>query len=225
MKMKSAKLIGAFIGVTLFVLITASITYAFLLWRSDETEITATPECFTIDYTRSQDITSSDLKLFDLKEIFKDASDETSSKTMTIQKGMAVTYASATLKNECNIEAELSLSLNVTSLDEAYMESGDSNGALNYALLEYHGETKPVTDSENLVDIEESNLNNQSFKVIKNAGITTMGEQEIYTEQLPKGEKKEYLVVFYVDGDKSENKSQDATFNASIKMEANQIES
>lgn len=58
--MKKAKIIGTIIGVLIFVILIAGITYAYFTWRSNDVVISGSSKCFVIDYGVSQEIGAAD---------------------------------------------------------------------------------------------------------------------------------------------------------------------
>lgn len=58
--MKKSKIIGAIIGILIFIFMITGITYAWFTWRSNNIVISGSSKCFVIDYGVSQEIGSSD---------------------------------------------------------------------------------------------------------------------------------------------------------------------
>ena len=81
---KNKKLIV--LGVLALMLAISGITYAILTWTSSKINIGLTSNCFTIDYTKGQDITNQSIKLINEKDLISDGK-------FTIKDGIALTYA------------------------------------------------------------------------------------------------------------------------------------
>ena len=208
LNIKKAKLFGTIIGVILFIILAAGLTYAWFTWRSDNIIISGNTSCFTINYEKGQNIVGTNLKLFDEADII-------ASNSMTLKSGMALTSVRVGIDSSCTATGYININLNVDTLDSSYMTDGDSTGALKYAILEYSSSTYPTVDIESLAE--------QSFNIVKKESITTIGEINAYSVQLPNyGTKKEYLIVFYIDGDLALNNSQGASFTGSINAIVNQ---
>lgn len=199
---KSAKLFGTILGVILFLVLVAGFTYAWFTWQSSNITISGNSECFNINYNKGQNITGSNLKLFDEAKIIKN-------NTITVETGMAITNLSAGIDSNCSINGILTVNLNVSTLDTSYTASGNSNGALKYVIAEYSSSTYPSVTTDL--------LKGKSFSIIKNGSITSTGVSTIHTIPLISGEaKKEYLVIFYIDGDIAQNDAQNKSFSANI---------
>ena len=123
---KNKKLIV--LGVLALILIVSGITYAILTWTSSRINIGLTSNCFTIDYTKGNDIANASIKALN-------ESDLISNNKFTIKEGIALTYANIGIKSTCTIEGYGSLYLNVTTLSSAF-STGNSKGALKYAVLD-----------------------------------------------------------------------------------------
>ncbi len=210
LNLQNAKLVGGIIGITLFVALVAGFTYAWFTWRSSNIVVGGNTSCFDIDYLKGEDIIGANLKLFDESAIFPD------SDNMIIKKGMVITNVSLALKIGCNIDAEASINLTISDLDSSYATGGESSSALRYAVLEYSSEEYP--------DITSDTLYEQTFKVLKKSNIVSTGKTNILDTPLPRDNtKKEYLIVFYVDGNTAVDASQNASFTARIDAEARQL--
>ena len=205
---KKKKLI--ILGVTILILAISGLTYAILTWTSSKINIGLTSGCFTIDYTKGQDI-SGNLKLINVGESF-DGNDN-----FVIKEGMGLSYANLGIKSSCTIEGYGSLYLNVTTLSDSFKEGGDSKGALGYALLR---NTSNLSNDKLTIE----NLKGQSFEMIDAKPITNTGTIKLVTEQLSNTGLNKYLIVIFVDSVSAGNSITSATFQGNISADAEQGE-
>ena len=200
---KNKKLIV--LGVLALILIVSGITYAILTWTSSRVNIGLTSNCFTIDYTKGQDITNQSIKLINEKDLISDGK-------FTIKDGIALTYANIGIKSTCTIEGYGILKLNVTSLSDAFT-TGNSKGSLKYAVLKNTSTTSTIT---------VTSLLNQSFDLVTRGSITKLGTIDILTEQLSNNEIYKYLIVVYIDNSLVDNDVIGSSFAGNISAEAYQ---
>lgn len=200
---KNKKLIV--LGVLALILIISGITYAILTWTSSRVNIGLTSNCFTIDYTKGQDITNQSIKLINEKDLISDGK-------FTIKDGIALTYANIGIKSTCTIEGYGILKLNVTSLSDAFT-TGNSKGSLKYAVLKNTSTTSTIT---------VTSLLNQSFDLVTRGSITKLGTIDILTEQLSNNEIYKYLIVVYIDNSLVDNDVIGSSFAGNISAEAYQ---
>ena len=203
---KKKKLI--ILGVIILILAISGITYAILTWTSSKINIGLTSNCFTIDYTKGQDI-SGNLKLINVGELFDGPGN------FVIKEGMGLSYANLGIKSSCTIEGYGSLYLNITTLSDAFKEGGDSYNALGYALLR---NTSNLSNDKLTIE----NLKGQSFEIIDIKPITNTGTIKLVTEQLSNTELNKYLIVIFVDSVSAGNSITSATFNGNISADAEQ---
>ena len=203
---KNKKLIV--LGLLALILIISGVTYAILTWTSSRVNIGLTSNCFTIDYTKGQDI-SGNLKLINVGELFDGPSN------FVIKEGMGLSYANLGIKSSCTIEGYGSLYLNITTLSDAFKEGGDSYNALGYALLR---NTSNLSNDKLTIE----NLKGQSFEIIDIKPITNTGTIKLVTEQLSNTELNKYLIVIFVDSVSAGNDITSATFNGNISADAEQ---
>ena len=203
---KNKKLIV--LGVLALILIISGLTYAILTWTSSKINIGLTSGCFTIDYTKGQDI-SGNLKLINVGELFDGPGN------FVIKEGMGLSYANLGIKSSCTIEGYGSLYLNITTLSDTFKEGGDSYNALGYALLR---NTSDLSNDKLTIE----NLKGQSFEIIDIKPITNTGTIKLVTEQLSNTELKKYLIVIFVDSVSAGNSITSATFQGNISADANQ---
>ena len=195
------------LGVLALILIISGITYAILTWTSSRVNIGLTSNCFTIDYTKGQDI-SGNLKLLN-------ESDLISSNKFTIKNGIGISAVNIGINSTCTIEGYGSIYLNVTNISDAFT-TGDSKGALKYAVL---SNTSTIT-TPSLVTVDS--LLNQSFDIVSTGSITSSDTITLLTKQLSNTEVYKYLVVIYVDNALAGNSITSATFQGNISADANQ---
>lgn len=200
---KNKKLIV--LGVLALILIISGITYAILTWTSSRVNIGLTSNCFTIDYTKGQDITNQSIKLINEKDLISEGK-------FTIKDGIALTYANIGIKSTCTIEGYGILKLNVTSLTDAFT-TGNSKGSLKYAVLKNTSTTSTIT---------VASLLNQSFDLVARGSITKLGTIDILTEQLSNNEIYKYLIVVYIDNSLVGNDVIGSSFAGNISAEAYQ---
>ena len=200
---KNKKLIV--LGVLALILTISGITYAILTWTSSKINIGLTSNCFTIDYTKGQDITNQSIKLINEEDLISDGK-------FTIKDGIALTYANIGIKSTCTIEGYGILKLNVTSLSEAFT-TGNSKGSLKYAVLKNTSSTSTIT---------VASLLNQSFDLVTKGSITKLGTIDILTEQLSNNEIYKYLIVVYIDNSLVGNDVIGSSFAGNISAEAYQ---
>ena len=200
---KNKKLIV--LGVLALILIISGITYAILTWTSSRVNIGLTSNCFTIDYTKGNDIANASIKALNESDLISD-------NKFTIKEGIALTYANIGIKSTCTIEGYGSLYLNVTTLSSAF-STGNSKGALKYAVLDNTSTTSTVT---------VASLLNQKFNIVSTGSITSTGKITLLTKQLSNTKLNKYLIVIYADVSKIANDAMDASFNGTVSANANQ---
>lgn len=209
MNNKKVKTYGLVLGVTLFVLLVAGFTYAALIWRSNNITINGSTECLDIDYTKGQDITGGNLLLLDKSKII-------SNNKITITNGMVLSNLTAKIKSSCTIDGYLTLNLKVTSLNSAFTSSGNSTGGLNYALVSYDPETYSIVDV--------TTLNGKTFDIIGTGAITSTSTIKLKDVQLSKNSTVAYIVIFYLDGDLTNDDAVNTTSNFKATIEGTIIQ-
>ena len=186
-------------------IVLGGITYAALSWASGKVNIGLTSNCFTIDYTKGNDIANASIKALNESDLISDGK-------FTIKEGIALTYANIGIKSTCTIEGYGSLYLNVTTLSSAF-STGNSKGALKYAVLDNTSTTSTVT---------VASLLNQQFNIVSKGSITSTGKITLLTKQLSNTKLNKYLIVIYADVSKIANDAMDASFNGTVSADANQ---
>ena len=202
---KKKKLI--ILGVIILILAISGLTYAILTWTSSKINIGLTSGCFTIDYTKGQDI-SGNLKLLN-------ESDLISSNKFTIKNGIGISAVNIGIKSTCTIEGYGSIYLNVTNISDAFT-TGDSKGALKYAVL---SNTSTITTPSS---VTVDSLLNQSFEIVAKGSIESSGKKLLYKMELSNTEINKYIIVIYVDNALAGNSITSASFSGNISSEAEQ---
>ena len=202
---KKKKLI--ILGIITLILVIIGTTYAILTWTSTKINLGLNSGCFTIDYTKGQDI-SGNLKLLN-------ESDLISNNKFTIKNGIGISAVNIGIKSTCTIEGYGSIYLNVTNISETFT-TGDSKGALKYAVL---SNTSTITTPSS---VTVDSLLNQSFDIVSTGSITSSDTITLLTKQLSNTEVYKYLVVIYVDNALAGNSITSATFQGNISADANQ---
>ena len=200
---KKKKLI--ILGIIALTLVIIGTTYAILTWTSTKINLGLTSGCFTIDYTKGQDITNQSIKLINEEDLISDGK-------FTIKDGIALTYANIGINSSCTIEGYGILKLNVTSLSDAFI-AGESKGSLKYAVLKNTSSSSTIT---------VASLLNQSFDLVSRGSITKLGTIDILTEQLSNNEIYKYLIVVYTDNNLVGNDVIGSSFTGNISAEAYQ---
>ena len=196
------------IGIIALVLIIIGTTYAILTWTSNKINIGLNSACFTIDYTKGQDI-SGNLKLLN-------ESDLINNNKFTIKEGIGISAVNIGIKSTCTIEGFGSIYLNITNISDAFT-TGDSKGSLKYAVL--NNNSTVTTPSS----VTVSSLLNQSFDIVSSGSITSSDTITLITKHLSNTETYKYLVVIYVDNSLAGNSITSATFNGNISADAEQV--
>ena len=129
--------------------------------------------------------------------------------SIVINEDMAVSNISLAFKEECNRYSGIaSIELNVTSIDTAFTENGNSYESLMYFLIPYDSTEYPNVDIEH--------LSGDMFSFITYGTITETGKKEIFTTNLNPGEKKEYIIVFLIDSNKIDTDVIGASFTSTV---------
>ena len=202
---KKKKLI--ILGIIALTLVIIGTTYAILTWTSTKINLGLTSGCFTIDYTKGQDI-SGNLKLLN-------ESDLISNNKFTIKNGIGISAVNIGINSTCTIEGFGSIYLNVTNISDAFT-TGDSKGALKYVVL--NNTSTITTPSSVTVD----SLLNQSFEIVAKGSIESSGKKLLYKMELSNTEINKYIIVIYVDNALAGNSVTSATFSGNISSEAEQ---
>lgn len=203
---RKIKISGLIIGIILFIVLISGFSYAYYSSvATDTSSVKGTAGCFVVDHVKGNNVTGNVI-LFDESKII-------TNNNITVKDGMQLTYVTAGINNACTIDGYMIMKMNVKTLNSAFI-TGESKGAFKYAIAKY----SPTTYTSPSI----STLKNKSFEIIKTASITSTGEQTILTKQLPHSTKDGYLIIFYIDGDKTFNDAGNTSFSATITAEASQ---
>ncbi len=197
------------LGVILLIIVISGITYAILTWQSGNINIGINTNCFTIDYTKGNNISGS-LKLINEEDLISNGK-------FTIKEGVGVSGVNIGIKSTCSIEGYGNILLNITNISSVFT-TGDSKGALKYAVLK---NTSTITDP---TQISTASLLNQSFDIEKKGSITTSDTLKLLTKQLSNTELYKYIIVIYVDNNLAGNDVTEGTFTGNISADAVQGE-
>ena len=124
---------------------------------------------------------------------------------------MVLSNLTAKIKSSCTIDGYLTLNLKVTSLNSAFTSSGNSTGGLNYALVSYDPETYSTVDV--------TTLNGKTFDIIGTGAITSTSTIKLKDVQLSKDSTVAYMIIFYLDGDLTNNDAVNTTSNFKATIE------
>ena len=204
--LKNAKIYGVIFGIVLFIILVAGMTYAYISWQSSNVNIKVQSECFTINYLKGKDIGNSKLYVIN-EENFLD------NDQITIVDGMELTTVSLEMDESCNVDGTGKIILNINSLSTAFI-TGNSVGALKYKLVEYSSSTYP--------SVTTTDLSGETFTIVKEGTITATGSSDVISMELIRGNKKEYMFIFYLDEVLAQNDVSGASFYGTISVEVNQ---
>ena len=195
------------LGVVLLLLVASGLTFAILTWNSTMIKLGINTNCFTINYTKGNNITGS-LKLINEEVLI-------SKGKFTIKDGVGVSAVNIGINSNCSIEGYGRILLNVTNISSAFT-TGDSKGALKYAVL---NNTSNITD---IKSITSTSLNSQSFGIVAMGSITSGGVKDILVRQLSNTELYKYIIVIYVDNNLAGNDITEGVFTGNISADATQ---
>lgn len=195
---KKIKLIGTIIGVLLFILLITGITYAWVMWQSDNTIVSGKTGCFPdVNYSNGTSLSTDNLLLFDEKMILKN-------NNILLEEGMSFIDVTANVSSDCETLVALNIDVDVTNLSEGFI-TGDSVGAFKYVLASYN----PSSISE------VSELKGNYLEIITRGDITNTGVTRVVGDELTT-DIKGYLLIFYVDGSMAFNDVQNSEFSVNI---------
>ena len=191
MKENRIKIYGLILGILLFIGLVAGLTYAYYNFKDTAGISGEAGICFNINTTNGGNITDANLLLLDENNIINNGN-------VTITNGMALTSITAGIDSSCTgINGYLSINIENITMNDNFV-SGDSIGALKYIIASYSKETYPT--------VSISNLSGQSFTILKTGSITSTNADTLYVDVLPNdGTTKDYLIIFYIDGDLAGN--------------------
>lgn len=199
---QTPKIIGAIIGIIFFIALISGFTYAWFTWISPTINVSGNTTCFDINYVEGNIVTD-DLLLIDANKLI-------TGDQITIKKGMAVTYLNASKNSKCTrLNAKLVIELE-SNIPNTYYTSGSNENALNYAIVSYD----PIA----ITDVSSTTLDGESFSILKTGAITASGSSTIYESSLANdGTATNYLIIFYLDGNKINGDINNQLINIDIK--------
>ena len=204
MKSKS-KLIGYIIGIVLFVCLLGGITYAIVVWRTTDYNISLTGKCFDVEGDTSITLQGGDMILFDEDNII-----DSNAGIITYKKGMLYAPFKVTRGN-CDIDTYFDIVINVTNLSNDY-----TNGSIKYKVINdislYYSEseyTNPLNKNLSYIESESGT-------------ITSTGTTTLYSSNISKNTTEVPAIVVYIDGDLVPNNASNLALSASIEVIANQ---
>ena len=188
---KKVKIIGTIVGIVLFIVLIAGFTYAWFTWESSKISVGGNTACFDINYTEGNLVTD-DMLLVDANRLI-------SNNKITIKRGMAVTNITAAKDSKCTkLKAKLSVQLAFNTIPSIYGTSGSCANALNYAVASY--------DASRITTVNARALENMTFDIVASGTITAAGTKSVYEKALADdGTSQDYLIIFYIDGNKANN--------------------
>ena len=195
------------LGVVLLLLVASGLTFAILTWNSTMIKLGINTNCFTINYTKGNNIIGS-LKLINEEDLISNGK-------FTIKDGVGVSAVNIGINSNCSIEGYGRVLLNVTNISSTFT-IGDSKGALKYAVL---NNTSSITD---IKSITSTSLNSQSFDIVAMGSITSGGVKDILVRQLSNTELYKYIIVIYVDNNLAGNDITEGVFTGNISADATQ---
>lgn len=188
---KKVKIIGTIVGIVLFIVLIAGFTYAWFTWESSKISVGGNTACFDINYTEGNLVTD-DMLLVDASKLI-------ANNKITIKRGMAVTQIVANKDPKCSkVKAKLSIVLHARTVNSVYYTNGKCANALNYVLASY--------DSSKITEVSAMALENKTFDIIDTYPVNAFGGRTILEKELADdGTKQEYLLIFYIDGNKADD--------------------
>ena len=201
---KNTKLYGTILGIIMFIILIAGLTYAYITWQSSNIKISTESECFVVNYVQGQNISGKKLAIINEKDVLD-------GNNIKIADGMALTTIGLGINPLCNITGNATIKLDVSILSDAFIEGkGNSVGALKYKIVEYSSDTFPNVTT----DILKGNY----FKIIKSGAITAKEEIILYNT-LINSATNEYIIIFYLDEVIVQNDAAGASFYGTISAE------
>lgn len=203
--LKNTKLYGIILGIILFVILIAGLTYAYITWKSSSINFTVESDCFVVNYVKGRNISNN--KMFVINE--KDFLD---GNKITITDGMELTTVRMGIDSSCNVTGTATIKLDVSLLSDAFIaDKGNSVGALKYKVVEYSSAEHPTVTADT--------LKGTSFIVKASGEITSRDNINLYSTQINNSSTKEYIIIFYLDEVLIQNDATTATFYGTISAE------
>ena len=198
------KIFEIILGVVIFSVTIAGLTYAYFTWESYDTNISGSSDCFKINYINGQDITDANLAAINEASFIN-------GDNVTIVDGMALTTVSIEIDSACNINGIGTILLKPVTLSNTFI-SGTSAGALKYKVVEY--------SSSNYPEVSVDSLKGEVFTSVGGNSIISTESIEMFSMPLISGKKKEYIIIFYFDEVLISNDASTGTFHGTISARA-----
>ena len=205
-KSKKKKLI--ILSVLFIMILAIGGVYAWLTFTTGNIIVAGNTHCFNINYTKGNDIIGN---IGAIKE-----EDYLTGNTIKLSTLMGFSPVSIELDKRCNKVSGIgTIELNVNSLSNAYTSNGNSYGSLKYVVAEYD----PTLYEDSTIKY----LKNNEFTYIRRGIISEEGTMDIHTEYLSPGDKHNYIVIIYLDKDKTGDDIIGANISATVSARADQF--
>ena len=136
---KKIKMLGAIVGIIMFIVLIAGATYAWVTWQSDNTRLSGNTGCFPdINYVNGNTLSSNNVLLFDESLIINN-------NKILIKNGMTYLNVTASVDSNCTLPVQLRIDFNVSELNKNFID-GNSTGAFSYILAKYDGTVADLSE-------------------------------------------------------------------------------
>ena len=195
---KKIKMLGAIVGIIMFIVLIAGATYAWVTWQSDNTRLSGNTGCFPdINYVNGNTLSSNNVLLFDESLIINN-------NKIIIKNGMTYLNVTASVDSNCTLPVQLRIDFNVSELNKNFID-GNSTGAFSYILAKYDG---TVADLSEFVG--------KSLDIIESGIVYNKGDYSVLGDRLTT-DTSSYLLIFYINGDNAFDDVAYSNFSVSIK--------
>lgn len=202
---KNTKLYGTILGIILFIILIAGLTYAYFTWTSSNINFSIESDCFVVNYVKGQNISNNNMFVINEKD-FLDGN------KITITEGMALTTVRMGIDSSCNVTGTATIKIDVSLLSDSFItDKGNSVGALKYKVVEYSSSEHPTVTTDALKET--------SFMVKGSGEITSREKINLYSTPINNSSIKEYIIIFYLDEVLIQNDAASATFYGTISAE------
>lgn len=178
--MKTEKTIGVIIGVIMFIVIIAGITYAWFVWQSDPTAIGGTTTFFDVDYISGAAINNSDL-------------------ASSINKSGGASTEVVLKKKSGSIGGVATLTLNITTLTQS-AQSLAEYGSVDFSAIKW--EVYRSTNSTSPYTYSNSPISSGS---LQGKGTTTGTSINLFENETLSDNNVAYKVYIWADSELSTN--------------------
>ena len=200
--MSKSKYIAIFSVVALFLVL--GVSYAAVAWTTRNYNIALDSSCFDINYVKGNNI-NKNIGMTDESVYLQNA-------RLTMHSSMAYTTVSVELDEECtDLNGIATIKANITSLSNDFKSGGNAYNNLRYVVVEY--------DPSDYTNLDMNELEGDTFDILSMGYINNTGITDLHTEFIQPGEKKDFLVVFYI---KEMDYIASGSFAASIDTEVRQ---